>query len=76
MPPVSGSKKLFKSIEFWSGILVNLDKQFQFMEENFCYGKISLEFKFWGGKMTDKTSSIIVNDKILKENKSTPLDKA
>ena len=69
MPPVTGSKKLFKSIKFWSEILVNLDKQFQFMEENMCYGKISLEFKFWGGKMTDKTSIILTNDKVMKEEK-------
>lgn len=69
MPPVPPSRTLYKSVEFWRKLLGALDREFQFMEENLCYGKISVEFKYWNGKMTDKTTSVIVNDRIVSEDK-------
>lgn len=66
-PPITPSQTLYKPIQFWGAIVNSLDKQFEFMEKNNCYGKISVEFKFWGGKMTDKTSIIVVNDKVVEK---------
>ena len=69
IPPIPPSKKLHKDADFWSQILISLDAQFQYMEENRCYGKIFVEFKFWDGKMTDKTTAVTVNDKIISTDK-------
>ena len=69
LPPVPPSRTTFKSIEFLGGIVSSLDQQFEFMEKNLCYGRISIEFKFWNGKMTDKATTIIVNDRVVKPEK-------
>ena len=75
IPPVSPSRTLHKSINFWSKTMVSLDKQFQFMEENFCFGKVAVEFRFQNGKMTGKGTTIVVNDRILQDEKKDSLDK-
>lgn len=64
LPPLSPSATLHKSVKFWSRILLSLDKQFAYMEDNLCYGRIAVEFKFWNGKLTDQVSTIIVSDRI------------
>lgn len=67
MPPVPPSHILYKTIQFWSGILATLDKQVQYMEENHCYGKITVDFKFWNGKLVEKGSTILVTDKVIED---------
>lgn len=74
-PPIDPSKTLNKSLQFWGAVVDSLDSQFEFMEINHCYGKITVEFKFWNGKMTDKTTMVQINDRVVEEKKQNALDK-
>ena len=49
MPPTK--TKLFKSISFWSTILVTLDKKVQALSEKRCYGTIGLHIKIHSGRI-------------------------
>lgn len=68
-PPLTPSVTLKKSIKFWGSIVNSLDKQMEFMEDNHCYGKIMVEFKFWNGKLTDKGTTVVVNDRVVSDVK-------
>lgn len=86
VPPVPPKGTLNKSINFWSEVLLRLDKKIQAMEENFGFGDIGIVFKFHRGKITrviwvDEISDIVlvekgggINSEIKEENK-IPLDK-
>ena len=68
-PPIIPSAKLKMSLQFWSQIINALDSQFQFMEDNNCYGKISVEFKFKNGRVVDKISNVSIYDKFVSDEK-------
>ena len=59
-PPVPEKTSLYKSIGFWSTILLTLDKKLQHLSEQYGYGEINLTLAVHRGKVT----RIIWNDKI------------
>ena len=52
VPPVPPKGTLNKSINFWSEVLLRLDKKIQMMEENLGFGDIGITFRFYRGKIT------------------------
>jgi len=82
-PPVPPKGTLNKSLNFWSEVLLRLDKKIQVMEENMGFGQVGIVFKFHRGKITkvvwvDEISDIVLvekgkgmNNEIKENNKNT-----
>lgn len=51
MPPTDKKTVLYKSISFWSSILVTLDRKIQTLSEQMGYGKIGLTVHIHKGKI-------------------------
>ena|SRR3990167_10088009 len=50
-PPVPPKSTLYKNINFWSDVLLRLDRKIQFMEENLAFGEVGLTFIFHRGRI-------------------------
>lgn len=52
IPPLPPKSPLYKGINFWSQILLLLDKKAQYMEENLRFGKVGVTLHFREGKLS------------------------
>lgn len=68
IPPVPPKSTLYKNINFWSEILLRLDKKVQAMEENFAFGEVGVNIIFHRGKIhriiwNDNMSDLVLVEK-------------